>query len=167
MAEPMGDDAIAGRLRADLHARVGAHVQPTFRHDGDPDPHPDEAALVSRLTDDVVLPYELKLRELRAENERLRAESNGAASCIRRLAKDSLDALTEKDAATTRAEQAEGEVERLRAERDQDTRAIIDIVNGIERRSIGNYSPADMLRDHFGNRDRRLAPRQPEGGDHG
>lgn len=48
-------------------------------------------------------------------------------------------------------------VAELEAERVQDTRAIIDIVNGIERNI--SYSAADMLRNHFGNRARALAPR--------
>jgi long-subunit acyl-CoA synthetase (AMP-forming) len=59
------------------------------------------------------------------------------------------------------------ELVQLRAERVQDTRAVIDIVRSIERGLLGNISPADELRNHFGNRDARLAP-QPtkrEGGD--
>lgn len=68
-----GDDAAVG-LREELRARLAAHVQPTFRHDGDPTPHPDEAVLVDRLTDNIFLPYELKLRAAVAELEQLWAE---------------------------------------------------------------------------------------------
>lgn len=55
------DTREAVELRADLRARIAAHVAPTFRHSGDPDPHPDEDALVERLTD-AVLPLEVELR---------------------------------------------------------------------------------------------------------
>lgn len=61
-------------LRDGLHARVEAFVRPTFRHDGDPTPHPDEAALVDLLTDEVVLPYELKLRATVEQMKRLKAK---------------------------------------------------------------------------------------------
>lgn len=65
-----GDDVVREQLRA----RIAAYVQPTFRHSGDPTPHPDEVALVERLTESVALPYELKLRAVVAELEQLQAQ---------------------------------------------------------------------------------------------
>lgn len=69
----MSDDHL--KLREEVRAKLAAWVQPTFRHDGDPDPHPDEDALVDRLTDGVVLPYELKLREVLVEVDQLRTRA--------------------------------------------------------------------------------------------
>ncbi len=68
---------------------------------------------------------------------------------------DLLAVLAERDQLAAR-------VAELEAERVQDTRAVIDIVRSIERRLLGGISPADELRNHFGNRDARLAPPQPE-----
>lgn len=65
-----GTDAIRDQLRA----RIAAHVAPAFRPDGNLDPHADEIALVDRLTNALVLPYEIKLRAVEDENARMREE---------------------------------------------------------------------------------------------
>jgi len=62
------------RIRGQLRARIAAHVAPTFRASCERELHADETALVDRLTDDLVLPYELKLRAVEDENARLRGE---------------------------------------------------------------------------------------------
>lgn len=117
------DDA-AARIREDVRARLAAHVAPTFRHDDDPTPHPDETALVDRLTD-AVMPLEVRLRAVLAEREQLErnlAVVNGANEALRAERKQACD---ERDAACIRAADAEAEREQyaarvteLEAERD-------------------------------------------------
>lgn len=97
-------------LREEVRARLAAWIQPTFRHDGDPDPHPDEAALVDRLTDGVVLPYELKLREALAEVEKLRARTREE---IERRSY----AVTHAKICEEKCDEALAEVEQLRSAR--------------------------------------------------
>lgn len=70
----------AAELREQVRARIEAYVMGTFRVSYEQEPHPDEVALVDRLTD-AVLPLEEERRavlarsaELEAENARMREE---------------------------------------------------------------------------------------------
>lgn len=60
-------------IRDHLRTRIEAHVAPTFRASYEQEPHAEETALVTRLTD-AVLPMELELRAEREANARMRQE---------------------------------------------------------------------------------------------
>lgn len=83
-------------LREQVRMRIAAYVLGTFRVSEEQEPHPDETALVERLTD-AVLPLEVERCSILAKNARLRNERDAARAEAAKLWEDLTAVREERD----------------------------------------------------------------------
>lgn len=94
MTDPTAD--AAADLREQVRMRIAAYVLGTFRVSEEQEPHPDETALVERLTD-AVLPLETERCRALARNTRLRNERDVARAEVAKLWEDLTAVREERD----------------------------------------------------------------------